>query len=96
MGMAQRRDSSSIHNGWNLPGSLWNAHCDVIWSHSLEGENCLAERGMGLSNGADLGADHPTATICQPSVIIWFTCMGALGAVFWETEQGACGSGDRL
>lgn len=57
-----------------------------MWSHGLEGEHCLAERGMGLSNGANLGTDRPIATICQPSTIIWLPCLGALGAVFWETE----------
>lgn len=96
MGMAQRRDSSYMHIGWILSGSPWNTHCDVIWRHSLKGEDCLAERGMGLSNGADLGAGNPTDTICQFSTIIWFPCLGALGTVFQETEQGAGGSQSRL
>lgn len=96
MSMCQRRDSSSSHIPWALSGLPWNVHCDVIWSHNLEGEHCLAERGMGLSNGTNLGAGHPASIICQPSTIIWFPCLGVLAALFWEREQGAGGSQDRL
>ena len=96
MGMAQKRHLGSVHIGWALSALPWNVHCDVIYSHNLEGKHCLAERGMGLSNGADLGAGHPTAIICQPSTIIWLPCVGALGAVFLETEHRACGSQGRL
>ena len=51
---------------------------------------------MGLSNGADMGASPPTAITCQSSIIIWSPCLGALDALFWEAEQGAGGSKDRL
>lgn len=94
MGVAQRRDSSSMHS--DLSGLPCNAHCDVIRSHRLEKENCLTERGMELSNGADMGAGPSTAITCQSSTVIWSPCLGALGAVFWETEHGTGGSRDRL
>lgn len=85
-----------MHIGW-MPSDLpWDAHYDVIWSHSLEAENSSAEKSMGLRNGTNLGDGHPTAIIYQPSITICFFYLGALDAVFWESEPEAGGSQDKL
>lgn len=49
---------------------------------SEPGERKLAEKGMGLSNGATLGADHSSAIIFQLSTISVFAAFEPLGAVF--------------
>lgn len=51
---------------------------------------------MGLRNDANLWTGHPAAIVCQPFTIIGSPCLGALDAIFWETKQGAGGSGYRL
>lgn len=95
MAMAQRRGSAAR----TVAGP-----CQVylecpLWCHTESkpwGKKQFDWEGMGLSNGADMGASPPIATTCQSSTIIWSPCLGVLGAVFWETEQGAGGSKDRF